>query len=606
MGSLKTLWPFLLFLGVAAGQTLDNSKLTGKYFFRQLSYGTNTSSTVTDVRSLQGTITFSGTGTFTLSGLQTLNANAPTNVTANGTYSMSPGGIVTLTNPLTSGANINARFASEAVIGSTTELTVNTFDIFVAVPAPTATQNIGSLNGSYFVVTLEFPGANATAVRNTFFNLQSTGAGQFQLINVLGHEADISNGAPSTQFVTGTGYSVNTDGTGILNFNSVANFLIGVKNLYISNSGNVILGASPSQGVQDLLIGIKAIAAGASNASWTGDFWTSGLRYDAVGSASGYVGPMAAIPSLSKVSFTRREHQINFSPAFDFTGVNNFTINSDGTGTAELENIALGAGGNLFVAAEVNQSDPGGYAIDFGVTMPALSGTGVFLNPNAVANAASGAFGGAAICPGEFIALSGTGLSDQTMISPAPYPPILAGVSVAINNLPAPMFFVSSKQLNVLVPYAITGAKATIVVTNNGKVSNSVDVPIAKTSPGIFSVNQSGTGPGAITHLDGTLVNAASPAHHGDIVVVYLTGLGAVTPAVPDGTAATSVTNANLTPAVRIANEIATVGFAGLSSYPGLYQINVTVPPGVFSGNALPLAIMTTDAFHDQVDIAIQ
>ena len=61
-------------------------------------------------------------------------------------------------------------------------------------------------------------------------------------------------------------------------------------------------------------------------------------------------------------------------------------------------------------------------------------------------------------------------------------------------------------------------------------------VPLAPTAPGVFSLSANGLGEGAIRHADSSIVNQASPAMPGEIVQVYLTGLGAVNPPVPDGT----------------------------------------------------------------------
>src|SRR6202011_2167107 len=66
---------------------------------------------------------------------------------------------------------------------------------------------------------------------------------------------------------------------------------------------------------------------------------------------------------------------------------------------------------------------------------------------------------------------------------------------------------------------------------------NSVTVPVAATAPGIYSLDQSGSGPGAILHADFGLVNASRPAAAGETVLIYLTGMGAVNPPVNDGTA---------------------------------------------------------------------
>ena len=44
----------------------------------------------------------------------------------------------------------------------------------------------------------------------------------------------------------------------------------------------------------------------------------------------------------------------------------------------------------------------------------------------------------------------------------------------------------------------------------------------------------------------------------------------------------------------------------GTPGFAGLYQINATIPLDVPAGTNVPLAIVTGNAFHDQVDIPIQ
>jgi uncharacterized protein (TIGR03437 family) len=57
---------------------------------------------------------------------------------------------------------------------------------------------------------------------------------------------------------------------------------------------------------------------------------------------------------------------------------------------------------------------------------------------------------------------------------------------------------------------------------------------------------------------------------------------------------------------VLVGGAPATVLFNGLSpQYPGLYQINVTLPPAFPTSGSLPLAISTADSYHDQVNIAV-
>jgi uncharacterized protein (TIGR03437 family) len=90
-------------------------------------------------------------------------------------------------------------------------------------------------------------------------------------------------------------------------------------------------------------------------------------------------------------------------------------------------------------------------------------------------------------------------------------------------------------------------------------------------------------------------------------VLVYLTGMGAVTPAVADG-AVPGASNINATPlSVYVADVSVTPSYAGLApGYPGLYQLNVAIPTAISVTGPVPLAINTPNAFHDQVSVTVQ
>jgi uncharacterized protein (TIGR03437 family) len=233
----------------------------------------------------------------------------------------------------------------------------------------------------------------------------------------------------------------------------------------------------------------------------------------------------------------------------------------------------------------------------------------MFLNPQGVFNVFSFAPVGNPIAPGEFINIYGTGLPARAAVAP-PFPMNLSGVQLLINNTPAPLFQVTATNVYGVVPYSVTGSTATIVLVNGGAQSNTITLPVAATVPGVASQAQNGLGAGAITHANGTLVSTSSPASRGETVVIYLTGLGAVTPAVADGAGASGLSRSNSVQAVYFgasAADQSSISFQGLApGYPGLYQINVTIPLGVAPGAAVPLAIQTTNGFTDMVDIAIQ
>ena len=594
----------LLAAGSISAQTLTNQALNGKYFFRHVSLGTDgvSSSNLTDPRSLLGTITFDGSGHYSFTGQQVVGNNAPTSATGSGAYSVDPGGFVVLDSTLRTGAKFNARYGTEALIGSATETTDNTFDLFVAIPAPSGSA---ALSGPYWAVTLEFPGGVTANARNTQFSLNTAAAGQLANFSVTGHAANISQGLPQTQQVTGATYTLNADGTGTVSFGAAASaqLISGTKNLYVSADGTVAIGGSPTTGSHDFLIAVKAVS-GATNATWNSTFWGAGLRVDPT-AVTGYSGSLAARGG-GKVTWAKREKAMG-AGSFDFTGINGYSLNADGSGTMELTQVGLGS--KAFVGSSINQNDTAAYEIFFGVQVPTLSGTGVFLNPLGVVNAASFAPPGNPISPGQFIALFGTGLAKSNQTAAPPYPATLNGVTVLVNNKPAPLYFVSAGQINALVPYSTTGATATIVVQNGTVNSNTVTVPVAPTAPGVYSLDQSGSGPGAILHADFGLVNSDRPAAPGETVLIYLTGMGAVNPPITDGTAGGSspLNKAVSDVVVWVAGQQASLLYNGLApGYPGLYQINVTLPTILAGGGNVPLAIQTNNAYHDQVDIPIR
>ena len=547
---------------------------------------------------------FDGSGGYTFTGQEIIAAGSAANASGSGTYSVDTAGFVSMTSPIRANDQVNARLSAEALIGSGTENPDNTFDLLVAIPAPTSAVALG---GPYSVVTLEFPGGSASNVINTIFTLSSAGIGQLSPISVYGHTPSIVEGSATTQQVTGATYSVPSSGAGSIAFGSSSALLSGTKNVYISADGNVILGGSVAAGSHDFFIGVKAIA-NPSLSSWNGNAWTTGLRYESAASQPAWISHTGSLAARGAGSATlyRRLNALG-AGASDFTAADPYAIGPGGFLTVELTQVGLGAGGT-FVGSAIDPSDPGGFEIYFGAPMTPLSGSGVFLNPQGVLSAASFAPAGNPIAPGEFIALFGTGLAPSTQTAKPPYPTTVNNVSVTINGTKAPIYFVSTGQINCLVPYGITGSTAPIVVQNGSASSNTVTVPVAATSPGIYALDQSGTGAGAIEHANGSLVNANNPANPGETVVVFLTGMGTVTPALADGTASTGTPlNRSVTPMVYIADQLANVTFSGLApGFPGLYQVNVVIPATISGLGSYPLAILTNNAFHDQVFISAQ
>src|SRR5579883_2696490 len=343
-----------------SSQVLTNQYLSGKYYLRQVSLGTNSGGSLTDARSLLATVTFDGSGGYTFTGQQVIGSGAATAFNGSGKYSVDAAGFVTLDNPLRKGTAVNARVGPEALLGSSTESTDGAYDLLVAVPAPSKTPVLAA---SYWAATLEFPGGTAGGVRNTFFSLApGSAAGTWTNFTVSGHAANVQNGFPQSQAVSGATYTLNSDGSGTAVFGTGA-LLSGSKTIYVSADGNVIIGGSTANGSHDILLAVKG-GSGMTASSWNGDFWGAGLRLDVGQAFSAYSGAVAA-RGLGFITWSKRYKMLG-AGTFDFTGVNPYTIASNGAASVELAKVGLGAGTAGFVGSAVDATAPNAYEIYFG------------------------------------------------------------------------------------------------------------------------------------------------------------------------------------------------------------------------------------------------
>ena len=98
----------------------------------------------------------------------------------------------------------------------------------------------------------------------------------------------------------------------------------------------------------------------------------------------------------------------------------------------------------------------------------------------------------------------------------------LAGTRILFSGVPAPLLYVSDKQSSAIVPYALTGQSSVDVqVEYQGVRSEAVTVPVLTARPGIFGVDGSGHGQGAILNEDGSPNSPSNPAQRGSIIMLY-------------------------------------------------------------------------------------
>ena len=209
---------------------------------------------------------------------------------------------------------------------------------------------------------------------------------------------------------------------------------------------------------------------------------------------------------------------------------------------------------------------------------------------NAVVNGAS--FVAAGIAPGEIATIFGTDLTSSlgiNLTSGLPLPRAFQNVTVKVNGSAAPLFAVDNvngqQQINFQVPFEVSGTTANVAIVNNMSTGPTVAVPVLAAHPGIFNYSAGGLVFAAILHANFQLADTADPAVAGETVLIYCTGLGAVSSAPADG-AAGKGQETTAKPVVMIGGSNAPVSFSGLApGFVGLYQINAQVPAGLKSGN---------------------
>ena len=232
------------------------------------------------------------------------------------------------------------------------------------------------------------------------------------------------------------------------------------------------------------------------------------------------------------------------------------------------------------------------------------------INSGGVINAASSA-PGAPLAPGSIASAYGDFLlTTPSLATTVPLPTSLGGLSLAFGATDAPLFFASSTQVNLQIPWELAGDQASLTASLAGQTSSPETVNLAPFAPGIFSMNGQGFGPGAIQDSSYQLITPSNPAAAGiTTILIYCTGLGAVTNQPPTGAAAPSnpLAATKTAPTVTIGSVPAQVLWSGLApGSVGEYQVNVQVPANAPTGNAVPVILSVGGATSNTVEIAVQ
>ena len=224
------------------------------------------------------------------------------------------------------------------------------------------------------------------------------------------------------------------------------------------------------------------------------------------------------------------------------------------------------------------------------------SGAGPSYSAAGIVNASN--FTAGPFAPNSVISVFGAGLARSTHALAAAdlvacasslaglcLPTELNYVRVYVQDQPVPMLFVSDGQVNFLVSSTETAGPVKIRVVTEGITGPEIIVTLVDAAPALFP-NPVAAGYAIAQDAKGNLLTADAPAHAGDTVVIYATGLGRTSPnpavgEIPNYAAPMLALGSLKVTLNGTAVDPSLIKYAGLTpGSAGLYQINIYLPGG--------------------------
>jgi uncharacterized protein (TIGR03437 family) len=210
------------------------------------------------------------------------------------------------------------------------------------------------------------------------------------------------------------------------------------------------------------------------------------------------------------------------------------------------------------------------------------------------------------LSPGSIVTITGVGIASgvQGLVTPnslvGPLPTGLAGVSVTFNGVSAPIYSVSNlngrEQVTVQVPWETAVGTAQVVINGTGGGSATLSVNVQQFSPGIFQTTANGQTYGVALRPDGSYVSASNPARRGEIIRIYATGMGQVTPNATTGSAGVTGQDINAPVVVGVNNAgVRVVSARYAENLVGVYVIAFQIPLDTTPGPAQPIGLIVYD-----------
>lgn len=189
--------------------------------------------------------------------------------------------------------------------------------------------------------------------------------------------------------------------------------------------------------------------------------------------------------------------------------------------------------------------------------------------------------------PGSVLTIFGSGLARSASaldtVDGGALPFELNYVRVYVQDQPVPLLFVSPNQVNFVMANQQNPGPVRVRVVSEGLSGPEAVITLSDSAPALFAGPD---GYALATNAAGKLLTADAPAHAGDIIVIYATGLGRTNPEPQTGEIPhyqgqmLALASLKVTLAGKAVDTML-IKYAGISpGSAGLYQINLEVPAG--------------------------
>jgi uncharacterized protein (TIGR03437 family) len=218
------------------------------------------------------------------------------------------------------------------------------------------------------------------------------------------------------------------------------------------------------------------------------------------------------------------------------------------------------------------------------------------------------------IAPGSLFIVKGTDLASSTTAvlqssGGTGIPTTLNGASIAVTvngvTTHPGVYYAIATQIAAVLPSSTPAGTGTITVSYGGATSSAEPILVVPTALGFDTYFGSGTGLGVATDpVSGALFYYNNSASPGQTIVLWGSGLGA--DASDSDTVFTTTPHAvNVPLQIYIGGILATIGYQGASGYPGVNQINVTIPATVQPGCGVSIVAVSGIMVSNVVSVPV-